>query len=479
MAKNISELYLPNFIFRVILVEHKSELFQNQLSKNVLEYGESYNLLNFPDETKSKEQQSLRDELLRKLSTRFTPGYNNSKIDSKNISPGCRICAEGTWSCLFINNKCNCRCFYCPSTQENEDYPTTNTIPFPNVNDYLKYVERFGFKGVSISGGEPLLTPEKTLKYIKDVRQYFCDSIYLWLYTNGTLLTDTLASELAEAGINEIRFDIGATDYSLDNLKKTLNKIETVTVEIPALPDDFEVMKRKIEDLAALGVKHLNLHQLRLTPFNFEKLVKKNYTFLHGEKITVLESELTALRLLEYTLDNSINLPINYCSFIYKNRFQRTAARKRNAEPMIKNFEQLTESGFIRTIFITGSEMLFSIKAEELSMKYPGDTFYDEQTKRLYVKLNVLKELDWSEGGIFLKYGEAVLLPAISYRNPFKTINITHEKTVAVEYVKRYEKEFNSTNQLYRMLTSLTDKSKDYSVVRNFEKMGDGFQDYY
>jgi uncharacterized protein len=479
LAKNISELYLPNFIFRVIVVEHKSELFQNHLSKNVLEYGESYNLLNFPDETKSKEQQSLRDELLRKLSIRFTPGYNNSKIDSKNISPGCRICAEGTWSCLFISNKCNCRCFYCPSTQENEDYPTTNTIPFPIVNDYLKYIERFGFKGVSISGGEPLLTPEKTLKYIKAVRQYFGDSIYLWLYTNGTLLTDTLASELAEAGINEIRFDIGATDYSLEKLKKAINKIETVTVEIPALPDDFELMKRKIEDLTALGVKHLNLHQLRLTPFNFKKLVKKNYTFLHGEKITVLESELTALRLLEYTLDNSVNLPINYCSFAYKNRFQRTAARKRNAEPLIKDFEELTESGYIRTICITRSEMLFVQKSEELSKKYPGETFYDSQTKRLYMKLNLLEKLDWSEGEIFLKYGEAVMLPSISYRNPFRILNISLDKNIAVEYVKRYEKEFRSTRQLYEALTCLSDLAEDNSIIRNFERMGEGFQDYY
>ncbi len=46
------------------------------------------------------------------------------------------------------------------------------------------------------------------------------------------------------------------------------------------------------------GVSNLNLHQLRLTKHNAEKLAKRNYTFIPAEQPIVLESELAALDIL-------------------------------------------------------------------------------------------------------------------------------------------------------------------------------------
>ena len=89
-------------------------------------------------------------------------------------------------------------------------------------------------------------------------------------------------------------------------------------------------------DLATVGVKHLNLHQLRLTPHSFERFVGRPYTFLHGERVTILESELTALELLRYARETNLDLPVNYCSFVYKNRYQKAAARRRSAAVMCK-----------------------------------------------------------------------------------------------------------------------------------------------
>jgi uncharacterized protein len=76
-----------------------------------------------------------------------------------------------------------------------------------------------------------------------------------------------------------------------------------------------------------MGINHLHLHQLRLTPHNRSKFKNRPYTFLHGEKVTVLESELTALALIRQASSQRLTLPINYCSFVYKHRYQRTAAR--------------------------------------------------------------------------------------------------------------------------------------------------------
>ena len=458
-----------------------SELKTQHIRKNEFEYAEKISEINFLSFEDSKGKQSERDELVTELKQRVESGYNDSKLDVDRISPGCRSCAEGNWSCLFINGKCNSRCFYCPTNLDKEDIPTTQTIQFPKVEDYLDYIEKFGYKGISISGGEPLLTPGKTLKYIQEVRRKFSDSVYIWMYTNGTLLTRETAVSLADAGVNEIRFDIGATDYSLEFLKIALDKIETVTVEIPAVPEDFEIMKKTIKDLEKLGIRHLNLHQMRLTPYNFANLVKRDYTFLHGEKVTVMDSELAALKLMKHVFDHDISLPINYCSFIYKNRFQRSSARKRNADFMIKPYEEVTGNGYIRTIYITGSELLFSTNWNAVENDFPESSWFDEKTKRLYVKKNILKHLDWSGENIFLKYGEAVLLPGITYSNPFKIVDINLSKKVVVEYVKRFEKEFLSTKKLANVLESVLDEedNADYSLIENFEKIGWGFQEYY
>ena len=146
--------------------------------------------------------------------------------------------------------------------------------------------------------------------------------------------------------MNEIRFDISARDYDLDKLQQAVGHIPVVTVEIPAIPEDMEKVSDLLPVLHDVGVNHLNLHQLRLTPHNMMNLKNRNYTFLHGDRVTVLESELMVLNLMEIAVARKEKLPINYCSFVYKHRFQRAAARKRNARFIVKDHESITGSGF-------------------------------------------------------------------------------------------------------------------------------------
>lgn len=48
---------------------------------------------------------------------------------------------------------------------------------------------------------------------------------------------------------------------------------------------------------------------------------------LHGPKAMVPESGLTALKSLLYSKEQNIGLPVNYCSYIYRYRFQSRASR--------------------------------------------------------------------------------------------------------------------------------------------------------
>jgi len=319
-----------------------------QIAGNRKEYGRHYDFLEFPTLARATAAHDERGELLAWLREHAEFGCSDTKVDCRRLSPGCQTCAAGGWSCLFINGRCNASCFYCPTSQDDTGDPLTNGIPFASAADYAEYVALFGFTGVSISGGEPLLTPERTLSYIDAVRRRLGDKVHIWMYTNGTLLTRELAGELRSAGLGEIRFDIGATGYNLAKLQLAVGVIPTVTVEIPTVPEEEGLLREKLVEMAASGVKHLNLHQLRLTPHNARHLASRPYTFMHGENVTVLESELSALRLVRYALEQGIDLPVNYCSFPYKRRFQHAAARRRGIPFVLADHEVETQAGYLR-----------------------------------------------------------------------------------------------------------------------------------
>jgi len=356
------------------------------IESNRLEYGYRYDLLTFADSDRLVTAEAERRQLLQWLAQHASFGYSGTKVDCDSLSPGCRHCGAGGWSCLFINGRCNAQCFYCPTAQDDSGPPVTNGLAFTDPDEYADYVATLGFSGVSISGGEPLLTPDLTLSFLRAVRKRCGDSVHLWLYTNGTMLTAELCSKLKDAGLDEIRFDLGAVRYNLKKLRLAVGSIPTVTVEIPAVPEDEELLKLKMVEMAAAGVKHLNLHQMRLTPHNFGPLTGRGYVFLHGEKVTLLDSELCALRLVRFGLETGIPLPVNYCSFTYKRRFQLAASRRRAAQAICGPGETVTESGFLRSLSPTGVSYSETALLQSPSYRAPFDKIVLASGRCLYLE---------------------------------------------------------------------------------------------
>ena len=369
-----------------------------QIESNRREYGRQYDVLTFAGSGQLVAAVAERKELLHWLDQRACFGYAGAKVDCSGLSPGCRRCGEGNWSCLFVNGRCNGHCFYCPTAQDDNGPPVTNGLAFTSPEEYAAYVAALGFSGVSISGGEPLLTPNLTLAFLSAVRKRCGEGVHLWLYTNGTLLTVDLCNRLRDAGLDEIRFDLGAVRYNLKKLRLAVGCIPTVTVEIPAVPEDEGLLKRKMIEMAEAGVNHLNLHQMRLTPYNFGPLTQRGYVFLHGEKVTVLESELCALRMVRFGLEHGIPLPVNYCSFPYKWRFQQAAARRRAALAVCASGEVVTEPGYLRTLSTTGVRYWEAALLENPSYSYPFEKIVLETGRALYVERRPLTlELELSD----------------------------------------------------------------------------------
>jgi len=361
-------------------------LHKRLIESNQQEYGRLYDLLTFGTPAQLQAAMLERNQLLEWLSQNAEFGYCNTKVDCNGLSPGCQRCGDGVWSCLFINGRCNGRCFYCPTPQDEDGPPVTNGLVFKNAGDYASYVAALNFSGVSISGGEPLMTPDLTISYLSAVRKRCGDDIHLWLYTNGTLLTADLCQRLHQAGLNEIRFDLGAVRYNLKKLRLAVGIIPTVTVEIPAVPQDEAQLRLKLVEMAESGVNHLNLHQMRLTKHNFGPLLEHNYTFLHGEKVTVLESELCALRTVRFGIEHGIKLPVNYCSFAYKRRFQHAAARRRAALSVCKADETVTTAGYLRTLTENGVNYSEAAILQNPSYRLPFEKILLETGHPLYLE---------------------------------------------------------------------------------------------
>jgi len=355
--------------------------------------------------------------------------------------------------------------------------PTTNTVTFDDPYFYAEYIDSFAFKGASISGGEPLLTLNRTLKYLSVLKQRFGTDLHTWLYTNGTLSNREVLQRLRDAGLDEIRFDIGATAYELKKVTEAVGIIPVVTVEIPAVPEDEKLMQTKMKELADADINHLNLHQLRLTPHNFNNLIKRGYTFLHGAKVTVLESELAALRLIQYGYENNIELPVNYCSFVYKNQFQKSAARSRNAAHVIKPHESVTENGHIRDLYITNSEQAFREIQDKIKTGPDSGLHFDAANKKLHIHRDFWSRIEVEDEKIFIRYYEAKILEKITYHHPYTKINVDGvnelfvEKHPVSEAIELNWNQFLALRDTYEIL--------DIPEIAEFEKIRAGLQEYF
>lgn len=349
-----------------------------------------------------------RNKLLQSLSGKINSHFGENKIGPGQLSPGCKSCGQGTWSCLFIGSLCTADCFYCPQdrTDRKNQPPTESGLVFDDPDDYVDYVEKFKFRGVSFSGGEPLLQYNKILIYIKKIRERLGNNIYIWLYTNGDLVDRNKLNALKKAGLNEIRFDVSARGYNLKPVKLAVGLIDTVTIEIPAIPEDFEILKRCLPRMKAIGVAHLNLHQMHTSRHCYREFVDRGYTFLHQPDTAVLESEMTALRLLRYAVDHKIGLAINYCSTIYKNRYQKKGYRERFQSFIKKEYEDLTQSGFIRRLSIKDTPANLKKLVQKFRQnKCPGRLWLlDQKASELCFHASLMKYADFNSHSLILSY---------------------------------------------------------------------------
>lgn len=328
-----------------------------------VETGWAYDKLPWFSPEEAKRAERLRQDLLSRLPGELQYGFNGSKPHLGPLSRGCQLCGTPSGIFHFINRDCTRTCFFCPQdrTKNPDLQPWTDGLWFENDDVFIHYLKTFHIKRVGFTGGEPLLALDKLLSRIRSIRAHLGSDVYLWLNTNGDLANKDTLNQLQAAGLDEIKFNISALDYDLAPVKLArAGGIPVVTVEIPAIPEHFETVKKAMLEMDALGVDYLNLIQLEVSRDNYKALDLTRYHVLpRSNLLPVFESEICSLELMLFRQENRLRLPVSYCGFPY--RFELTNAQRsiRYNQFDLKGWEEVTEAGFIRTLVLEASDKQF------------------------------------------------------------------------------------------------------------------------
>ena len=196
--------------------------------------------------------------------------------DDEKFPGGCRSCLLGTGlSAIRKTNKCNIECRFCYNYGELDCQPPIGdglweiggTKFYEDDLDLLLSIHNKP-TGISYVYLEPFMEIEK---YYGVIRKFHEAGIHQHMYTNGTLCTEENLRALAEAGLDELRFNLGGTncaDKVIDNIALAKRFIKKVGIETPMTPDFFEQFQQKKERILATGLDFINCAELHLNPNN-------------------------------------------------------------------------------------------------------------------------------------------------------------------------------------------------------------------
>ncbi|MDI6708939.1 MAG: radical SAM protein, partial [Candidatus Thermoplasmatota archaeon] len=198
---------------------------------------------------------------------------------------GCKYCAKGAKLVLLVTGLCKRKCFYCPLSKEkrNKDVVFANERRVKCYNDIIEEAELINALGTGITGGDPMLVPKRTLRYIELIKEVFGEKHHTHLYTTGEFKRG-LVRELACAGLDEIRFHPPIKYWDrLENssyeiiIKEALRTNMSVGIEIPSLPNYKAKIISLIKRADELGVDFINLNELEYSETNYRALNKLGY----------------------------------------------------------------------------------------------------------------------------------------------------------------------------------------------------------
>ncbi|MBE5810427.1 MAG: radical SAM protein [Clostridiales bacterium] len=303
--------------------------------------------------------------------------------DAEKFSKGCRSCLTGTGlSAIRKTNKCNINCRFCYNHGELDCQPPIGEgmweiggTKFREEDiDLLLSIQRKP-TGVSYVYLEPFMEIEK---YYGVIRKFHEAGVHQHMYTNGTLCTEENLRALGEAGLDELRFNLGGTncaDNVIANMKLASKYIPVIAIETPMTPDFYEQFQQKKDEILATGIAFMNCAELHLNPNNIGNYEgEPMYMTRHGYLSPIWSHELTC-RLMKQCVEEKWPIVIHDCCNMTK--FARDLNVKVHeggwfgASAYHSEFDGIPYAAFLPTL---EDEDFRFVEEEELPKGYrPGD----------------------------------------------------------------------------------------------------------
>ncbi|MCE5343883.1 MAG: radical SAM protein [Eubacteriales bacterium] len=296
---------------------------------------------------------------------------------------GCRSCLLGTGlGAVRKTNKCNLNCAFCYDYGELNRQPPVGeglweiggTKFYEKDLNLLLSIQRKP-TGISYVYLEPFMEIEK---YYPVIRTFHNAQVYQHLYTNGTLATEATLKALGDAGLDEIRFNLGATncaDQVIANIKTAKKYIPAVGVETPMTPAFYNAFFSKQQAILDTGLDFINCAELHLNPNNVGNFAGENMYFSRRGYLSPIWSRELTLKLMKIADDEQWDLVVHDCS--NDTKFARDLHLRAKeggwfgASSYACEFEQLPYEAFLP---ILRDEAFAFLEEEELPKGYrPGE----------------------------------------------------------------------------------------------------------
>ena len=242
--------------------------------------------------------------------------------EDERFPQGCRSCLMGTGlSAIRKTNKCNLQCPFCYNYGELDCIPPIGegmweiggTKFYERDLDLLLSIQQKP-TGISYVYLEPFMEIEK---YYGIIRKFADAGVHQHMYTNGTLCTEENLRALGEAGLNELRFNLGATncaDKVIDSIAMAKKYIPYFGIETPMTPSFYENFMKKKDKILGTGVNFINCAELHLNANNLGNYIgAPMYMARQGYLSPIFSRDLT-LRFMKQAAEEKWPIVVHDCS---------------------------------------------------------------------------------------------------------------------------------------------------------------------
>ena len=137
------------------------------------------------------------------------------------------------------------------------------------------------------------------------------------MYTNGTLCTEENLRALGEAGLDELRFNLGGVncaDNVIENIRTAKKYIPYVGIETPMTPDFFEAFFAKKERILSTGIDFINCAELHLNPNNIANYEGEPMYMARQGYISPIWSRELTMKFMKIADDEGWDIVVHDCS---------------------------------------------------------------------------------------------------------------------------------------------------------------------